>query len=187
MTGRLLTLGVGALLWSLVAGCEAPSQRPQATPTTPNAGLPNPASVYCEEHGGRVEIRKAADGSEYGVCVFADGSECDEWAYFHKECQPGQGQVTPPAPRPEEAETQPVEGWVGVVVKAAPGDQIGDRFEREDGEVYTIGAEDEAVRAELESIRGTGDKVKVWGKLYYGVPADQARHVVAERLELVDQ
>jgi putative hemolysin len=55
---------------------------------TPQANLPNPASVYCEEQGNRLEIRTAADGSQSGVCIFPDGSECDEWAYFRGECEP---------------------------------------------------------------------------------------------------
>ena len=193
MRCKLLSLGVGAVLIALVAACAPAAQTPAtAVPDTAAPGLPNPASVHCEEHGGRVEIRKAADGSEYGVCVFTDGSECDEWAYFRDECQPGQGKVTPTAPASlnpqapttgDEAEAQPVEGWVGVVVKAAPGDQIGDRFEREDGQVYTIGAEDEAVRAELEKVRSTGARIRVWGRLLVGVPADEARHIEVERLE----
>ncbi|MBU1866793.1 MAG: DUF333 domain-containing protein, partial [Actinobacteria bacterium] len=29
------------------------------------------------------------DGGTYGVCVFPDGSECDEWAFFRGECEPG--------------------------------------------------------------------------------------------------
>jgi len=54
--------------------------------------LANPAAVYCEEQGGRVEIRTAADGGQYGVCIFVDGSECDEWAFYRGECGPmGQG------------------------------------------------------------------------------------------------
>ena len=52
-------------------------------------GLPNPAAVYCTEQGGTSEIRTAADGSQSGVCRFADGSECDEWEYFRGECAPG--------------------------------------------------------------------------------------------------
>jgi uncharacterized protein len=54
------------------------------------SGLPNPASVYCEEQGGTLEIRTAADGSQSGACVCDDGSECDEWAFFRGECQPGE-------------------------------------------------------------------------------------------------
>jgi hypothetical protein len=50
--------------------------------------MPNPASAYCEQHGHRVEIRTAADGNQSGFCIFPDGSECDEWAYFRGECGP---------------------------------------------------------------------------------------------------
>jgi len=52
------------------------------------AGLPNPASVYCQEQGYTLEIRTAEDGSQSGLCHFPDGSECDEWAYFRGECAP---------------------------------------------------------------------------------------------------
>jgi heat shock protein HslJ len=34
-------------------------------------------------------MRTDADGGQYGVCIFADGSECEEWAFFRDECQPG--------------------------------------------------------------------------------------------------
>ncbi len=100
MKGKLLTLG-GALALALLvfAGCgegsAAPAGAATATPagttgqpTTPQASMPNPASVYCEQQGGRVEIRTAADGSQYGVCIFPDGSECDEWKFFRGECTP---------------------------------------------------------------------------------------------------
>jgi len=52
-------------------------------------GLPNPASVHCEEQGGTVDIRTGDDGGQVGYCVFDDGSECEEWAYFREECAPG--------------------------------------------------------------------------------------------------
>lgn len=53
------------------------------------AELPNPASVYCEEQGGRLELREQPDGSTAGICVFDDGSECEEWAFQRGECRPG--------------------------------------------------------------------------------------------------
>jgi putative hemolysin len=53
-------------------------------------GLANPASVHCEEQGGKLEIRTDADGGQKGACVFDDGSECDEWAFFRGECNPGE-------------------------------------------------------------------------------------------------
>ncbi len=75
-----------------------PPAQPEAanTPDQPasNPGnaaqMANPASVFCEENGGTSEIRTAADGSQSGACVFPDGSECDEWAYYRGECGPGQ-------------------------------------------------------------------------------------------------
>lgn len=56
-----------AMLW--LVGCTA-SPTP-AQPTT-EPGMPNPASVYCEERGGRLEVRTEDDGRQYGVCIFAD-------------------------------------------------------------------------------------------------------------------
>jgi putative hemolysin len=54
------------------------------------AQLPNPASVYCIEQGGRWEIRKDKEGNEWGFCLFEDGSECEEWAFFRNECKKGE-------------------------------------------------------------------------------------------------
>ncbi len=50
--------------------------------------LPNPASVNCEKHG-KLEMRQNKAGT-YGVCIFEDGSECEEWAFFRGECKKGE-------------------------------------------------------------------------------------------------
>ena len=55
-----------------------------------NVVLPNPASVYCEENGGILEIREDDSGGQVGICVFPDGSECEEWAFYREECQKGE-------------------------------------------------------------------------------------------------
>jgi putative hemolysin len=85
MRYQTIALVLTALLLSLTA-CRPPT--PTATPS-PEAGMPNPASVYCEEQGGQLEIRTAEDGSQTGYCIFPDGSECEEWAFFRGECSPG--------------------------------------------------------------------------------------------------
>jgi putative hemolysin len=54
----------------------------------PQMGLANPATEHCLEQGGRSETRTGPEGNQYGVCIFEDGSECDEWAYFRGECEP---------------------------------------------------------------------------------------------------
>lgn len=51
-----------------------------------NIGLANPASVYCVENDGISEIRETEDG-QTGYCIFADGSECEEWAFYRGECE----------------------------------------------------------------------------------------------------
>jgi putative hemolysin len=79
MSRKLFILSI--ILVILMTGC--------IKKTNNNTSLPNPASQFCEDNGGKLEIRTAADGSQSGVCVFPDGSECDEWDYFHSECQPG--------------------------------------------------------------------------------------------------
>jgi putative hemolysin len=60
--------------------------------------IPNPASAYCEQQGYTSEIRTAEDGSQSGVCIFPDGSECDEWAYYRGECSPAGQSTAQPDP-----------------------------------------------------------------------------------------
>ena len=81
----------------LVGIMAATSCSMEPTSSTPTADMPNPASVFCEENGGKLEFRQDASGGALGICVFADGSECEEWAYFRGECQP-QSAVTPAEP-----------------------------------------------------------------------------------------
>ncbi|WP_083608763.1 DUF333 domain-containing protein [Methanoculleus chikugoensis] len=49
-----------------------------------NAGIANPAAVWCIEQGHAYEIRKNPDGSEYGVCIFANGTVIDAWDYYRQ-------------------------------------------------------------------------------------------------------
>ncbi len=81
----LLTLCL--LVSALLLAAYTPPSTPTPGATTPS--LPNPASVFCEEHGGKQEFRQDAEGGVMGVCIFSDGSECEEWAYFRGECAPG--------------------------------------------------------------------------------------------------
>lgn len=77
------------LILLALAACTTPTPTAALSEIdTPQADLPNPASVYCEQQGFISEIRTADDGSQTGYCIFPDGSECDEWAYFRGECGP---------------------------------------------------------------------------------------------------
>jgi hypothetical protein len=86
---------------------------------------------------------------------------------------------------PSEGEGEPVDGWAGTVGKYPPGSQHGDYFEREDGERYDIGSQDAAVQQLIDEVRWTGAQIRVWGELFTGVPATEARHIEVERAEVV--
>jgi putative hemolysin len=77
-----------------IAGCtqQAGPAQPPAAHQTPaaTAGMANPASVNCAKTGGMTEIKKDATGGEYGMCTFANGTSCEEWALFRGEgCKAG--------------------------------------------------------------------------------------------------
>ena len=74
----LLAAGVLTL-----AGCG--NNQPAVENPDENAEIANPASVYCEENGWTLVLEEGA-----WLCMFADGSYCEEWAYQRWECQPGE-------------------------------------------------------------------------------------------------
>ena len=100
MKHKRFTLFVLALsLLFIFSGCRAASEAGEApaevaVPAKPTMEVANPAAVYCEEQGFAYEIRTNDDGSQFGVCILADGTECDEWAFFNGDCPA----ITPAAP-----------------------------------------------------------------------------------------
>ena len=60
---------------------------PSIVSTYANSTMANPASVYCVNHGGKLDIRTTSLG-QTGICVFSNGYECDEWNYLRGECSP---------------------------------------------------------------------------------------------------
>ena len=65
---------------------ETPPAGEEATSASEPSGLPNPASKHCVDQGYELEIRADEAGNQYGVCIFPDGSECEEWEFFRGEC-----------------------------------------------------------------------------------------------------
>lgn len=90
-----LPLRAGVLLALVVGACSDDAASP------PTIGLANPASEHCIAQGGRLEIETAGDGGQYGVCLFEDNRQCEEWALLRGECPAGgikvTGYVTPQA------------------------------------------------------------------------------------------
>ena len=86
-----------ALSLFVLSACSTRTPQPvTATATLDTITIANPASGYCEEQRFKLEMRTAQDGSQYGVCMFEDGSECEEWTYYRGECKPGDMDVAPP-------------------------------------------------------------------------------------------
>jgi putative hemolysin len=57
--------------------------------TTNTSTMANPASTYCVNHGGTLQMKTGSAG-QYGVCMFPNGSQCEEWQYYRGECNPAQ-------------------------------------------------------------------------------------------------
>ena len=72
----------GILLFIGLTACTSVKSSTETGNT--KVGLPNPASKYCVEQGGKSEIRKDENGASYGVCIFKDGTEENEWDYFRR-------------------------------------------------------------------------------------------------------
>ena len=87
---------VAAAFCLLVSDGSAGAQR-----QPPGAQLANPASVHCSEKGGILKIETRPDGGQYGVCIFTDNYQCEEWAMFRGQCPTGglrvTGYITPAA------------------------------------------------------------------------------------------
>ena len=45
--------------------------------------LPNPASVYCIEQGGAIDIKESPQG-DVTTCVLTDGTKIDEWVFYRQ-------------------------------------------------------------------------------------------------------
>lgn len=100
-TYRLLLLAAFAIIAIALAGC-APLVAPTPEAAQPaDTQLANPASENCIAQGGTLSIETRGDGGQYGVCIFEDNRQCEEWALMRGECPVGgvkvTGYVTPAA------------------------------------------------------------------------------------------
>jgi putative hemolysin len=163
----------------------------------PQVNMPNPASVYCEQNGNTLEIRTAEDGSQSGVCIFPDGSSCDEWAYYKGECSPMMKASSESIPTIDPTlsnasggyiqpgTSEPIEDWWGVIKSTPPGAQYDDYFERQDfgGAIYFgIDSLDPEIRSQLEELRDSGKIVHLFGILFSNVPDYNSSQVQVDRI-----
>ncbi len=181
--------------------------------TSTQANMPNPASVYCEQNGNKLEIRTAADGSQSGICVFPDGSTCEEWAFYRGECGPAAQDKPTPAMTVEATKeasgggpgggsnsgrdasggymppgtTDVIANWRGVIKSTEPGAQFDDYFELwTNGQIIYFGIDsmDPTVQAQIEALRDSGKPVHLYGTLLSNVPDYNGSQIQVDRIEV---
>jgi putative hemolysin len=91
-----LILVFATLLGALELSAAAVPPAMDAAPATAQGkrGLANPASENCVRLGGTLDIRTRPDGGQYGVCVFEDNRQCEEWALLRGQCPEGGLKIT---------------------------------------------------------------------------------------------
>jgi hypothetical protein len=65
-----------------------------AVDTLAQTTLANPASKNCAAKGGMLVVEQNPTGGQYGVCIFQDGLQCEEWAMLRGQCRVGGIKVT---------------------------------------------------------------------------------------------
>jgi putative hemolysin len=204
------------ILLITLAACSTLHPSETAATGTPQANMPNPASVYCAQNGNKLEIQTASDGSQNGICVFPDGSRCDEWAYFRGECGPaalknptptlvgkvateasgggpGGGSGTegnPSGGYMPPGSKEEIADWWGVIKSTPPGAQYDDYFERQDlGQIiyFGIASSDPAVESQIKALRDSGKIVHLYGTLLSNVPDYNGSQVLVDRIEGEDK
>ena len=69
------------LLGLILTTFTACSAVPESPKNSAKIGMPNPASQYCIEQGGKLEIRNESNG-QVGYCHLANGQVIEEWELF---------------------------------------------------------------------------------------------------------
>ncbi len=94
----ILSIAILFVAATLLTGCLP---KTTSEPTEPSVGIANPASENCVKQGGELSIQKSGSGGEYGICMFEDNRQCEEWAMFRGDCPVGgikiTGYITPAA------------------------------------------------------------------------------------------
>jgi putative hemolysin len=205
---RIITFTIILMALTSCKTFQVQTLESSGTDMAPN--MPNPASVYCEQNGNTLEIQTADDGSQSGVCIFPDGSTCDEWAYYRGECGPAAPTSPTPATTVEATTevsgggtegdgsggymspgtTEVIADWWGVIKSTPPGAQFDDYFERQDlGQVIYFGIDslDPAVQAQITVLRDSGKIVHLFGALLSNVPDYNGSQVQVDRIEVEEQ
>jgi putative hemolysin len=209
----MLFVSIGLFLCMTLTACNVSQIQSTSEPAANDvveSGIPNPASVYCEQNGNKLEIITAADGSQSGVCVFPDGATCDEWAYFRGECGL-EGKATVEVTKAASGggpggsdnsggnasggyiapgTTEELADWWGVIKSTEAGAQYDDYFERQDLEqqyiYFGIDSLDPKVQAQIQALRDSGKIVHLYGTLFSNVMDYNGSQIQVDRIEVLE-
>lgn len=133
----------------------------------PETNLPNPASVFCEQNGGKLEMVQDSSGGTAGMCSFEDGSQCDEWAFYRGECKPGESLQPLPEATVEIEMTPAIEidtdGW-----QVYRNPELGYRFNYPQGTVVNTENVENGV-----SVTGSESNNELWPSITFSHPRDR--------------
>lgn len=76
---KALEVSAIALAALMLTACAQQRLAPSAS-----IGMANPASVYCNEIGGKLRVEKTVQGQE-GICILPNGTEMEEWTLYRKD------------------------------------------------------------------------------------------------------
>jgi putative hemolysin len=111
----------------------------------------NPASTNCQEKGGKLNLRTDENKRTYGVCIFRDDSECEEWLFLREDCMPG--------------DFNPNDSiWEGSVL-GTPDSKYDDYFEMLNGDRIGINSENEDISNIFNALKDKDNFIKVNGEL----------------------
>jgi len=84
MFGIIVLIGIMALFFFNIDQRTKSSQENEV-PIYGMVGTANPASLYCRALGYKRRINDTMLG-QVGMCIFPDGTECDNWKFYIGEC-----------------------------------------------------------------------------------------------------
>lgn len=129
----LILLTIIILLWGWLTYLYFNPQLPLSQKVLSMAGvktsgkisqIANPASVFCEQNSGTLEIITDLSGWQSWLCHLPDGNVCDEWAYMRGECPVVVTEATWTAEK----------SWIQNIPSSAT--ELGNGFYSENGQIY---------------------------------------------------
>ena len=81
MKKLLVTVGLTVFSLSACGGDDSPSETTEPATTSEAPQIANPASQFCIDQGGTLEMVDEQDG-QVGYCNLPDGTRVEEWEYY---------------------------------------------------------------------------------------------------------